>query len=224
MDIEYFGPELIMRLYRAGRLKTVADIFTLTKEDLLGVERMGDKLADKIIDAINARRTVSLSHFLKSLGIRNIGDHVAKVIARGVKTIDRLYEITVDELQDIPEVGPGVAESLYGFFHDDAGVSLVREFMGAGVTVSDEEGVVAGPSECAGKTFVFTGKLEKLTRQEAEDIVERLRGRAAGSVSKNTDYVVAGPAAGSKLDKARELGVTVLTEDEFLVMIGEERV
>jgi DNA ligase (NAD+) len=224
MDIEYFGPELIMRLYRAGRLKTVADIFTLTKEDLLGVERMGDKLADKIIDAINARRTVSLSHFLKSLGIRNIGDHVAKVIARGVKTIDRLYEITVDELQDIPEVGPGVAESLYGFFHDDAGVSLVREFMGAGVTVSDEEGVVAGPSECAGKTFVFTGKLEKLTRQEAEDIVERLRGRAAGSVSKNTDYVVAGPAAGSKLDKARELGVTVLTEDEFLAMIGEERV
>ncbi|HQO03286.1 MAG TPA: NAD-dependent DNA ligase LigA [Spirochaetota bacterium] len=224
MDIEYFGPELIMRLYRAGRLKTVADIFTLTKEDLLGVERMGDKLAEKIIEAINARRAVSLSHFLKSLGIRNIGDHVAKVIARGVKTIDRLYEITVDELQDIPEVGPGVADSLYRFFHDDAGVSLVRGFLDAGVTVSDEEGAGGVSSVCAGKTFVFTGKLEKLTRQEAEDIVERLQGRAAGSVSKNTDYVVAGPAAGSKLNKARELGVAVLTEDEFLAMIGEERV
>nr|HON79978.1 NAD-dependent DNA ligase LigA [Spirochaetota bacterium] len=163
MDIEYFGPELIMRLYRAGRLKTVADIFTLAREDLLGVERMGDKLADKIIEAINARRAVPLSHFLKSLGIRNIGDHVAKVIARSVKTIDRLYEISVDELQDIPEVGPGVAESVYRFFHDDAGLSLVQGFMDAGIIVSDEEGAGDGPALFAGKTLVFTGKLEKLT-------------------------------------------------------------
>ena len=222
MDIEYFGPELIMRLYRVGRLKTVADIFTLTREDLLGEERMGDKLADKIIEAINARRTVPLSHFLKSLGIRNIGDHVAKIIARGVKTIDRLYEISVDELQDIPEVGPGVAESIYKFFHDDAGVSLIQDFLRAGVTVADEEGAGDGPSIFTGKTFVFTGTLVKLTRKEAEERVERLGGRAAGSVSKKTDYVVAGPAAGSKLDRARELGVTVLTEDEFLAMIGEE--
>lgn len=224
MDIEYFGPELIMRLYRGGRLKTVADIFTLTREDLLGVERMGDKLADKIIEAINARRTVPLSHFLKSLGIRNIGDHVAKVIARSVKTIDRLREISVDELQEIPEVGPGVAESVYRFFHDEAGLSLVRGCMDAGIIVSDEEDAGGGPALFAGKTLVFTGKLEKLTRDEAEEIVERLGGRAAGSVSKKTDYVIAGPSAGSKLDKARELGVRVLTEDEFLAMIGEERV
>ncbi len=219
MDIEFFGPELVQRLHEAGKLDTIADVFRLTEEDLLKIERMGDIIAGKIIASINGRRRIGLAHFLRSLGIRNVGDHIARVIARAVKGLDRLFEITVEELQSIHEVGPGVAESVYGFFHSD-GKDLVREMMEAGLVVEVEDEADGAADEVTGKTFVFTGSLEKLTRREAEEIVVRLGGRAAGSVSKKTDYVVAGEAAGSKLDKARSLGVKILTEDEFIAMTG----
>jgi DNA ligase (NAD+) len=221
MDIEFFGPELVQRLYDAGKLATIADFFMLTREDLLAMERMGEKLADKILESINARRSVSLSHFLKSLGIRNVGEHLARVVARAVLRLDALFTITAEELMRIPEVGPGVAESINEFFSDPAQRSLINSMRAAGLAVADEPLPERGPAAIEGKTFVFTGRLEKLTREDAERMVESRGGRAAGSVSKKTDYVVAGEAAGSKLEKAKSLGVAIISEDEFIAMAQE---
>ncbi len=220
MDIEYFGPELLQRLYDAGRVRTIADIFTLTREDLLAMERMGDKIADKIIESIAARKNVPLSHFLKSLGIRNVGEHIAKVIARSARRLDRLYEISEEDLRAIHEVGPEVARTVREYFTDAGNIALIDAMKRAGVVIRDEASETEAKEGIEGKTFVFTGTLVKLTRRDAETIVEKHGGRAAGSVSKKTDYVVAGEAAGSKLDRARELGVAVISEDEFIEMIG----
>ncbi len=220
MDIEFFGPELIMRLYRAGKVTSVVDIFKLTKDDLMQVERMGDTLAEKIIDSIQQRKSVDLSHFLKSLGIRNVGEHIARVIARSVRGIDRLLEMSIEDLMQIDEVGPGVAESVYSFFHTEETGKILDNFRSAGLIIHDEvaEETLRGIEN---KTFVFTGKLERLSRKEAEAIVGSYGGRAAGSVSSKTDYLVAGEASGTKLDRARELGVAIISEEEFLKMIGE---
>lgn len=219
MDIEFFGPELIVRLYRAGKVTSVVDIFKLTKDDLMQMERMGDKLAEKIIDSIQHRKSVDLSHFLRSLGIRNVGEHIARVIAKSVRGIDRLREMSVEDLMEIDEVGPGVAESVYSFFHAEETRKILDNLRSAGLIIHDEvaEEAIKGIEN---KTFVFTGKLERFSRKEAESIVESYGGRAAGSVSSKTDYLVAGEASGTKLDRARKLGVTIISEEEFLKMIG----
>jgi DNA ligase (NAD+) len=221
MDIEYVGPELVARLHAAGRLNTVADFYKITGESLLDLERMGDKLADKILGSINARRRVPLSRFLQSLGIRNVGGHVAGVIAEHVVSLKALAAMGVDELMRIREVGPGVAESVHGFFHDDANRALVEDLLASGLEVEDEKVERAPETPVKGKTFVVTGTLGRFSRQEAEAIIKRLGGRAAGSVSGKTDYVLAGESPGSKLDKARELGVKVIDEEEFIRMTGE---
>ena len=219
MDIEFFGPELIQRLYRKGTLKTIADFYRLTKDDLLAVERMGDRIGDKISESISERRRVPLSQFIKSLGIRNVGGHIARIIAGSVRTLERLFDISKDDLMEIHEVGPGVAASVHDFFHDDITVSMVREMLEAGVVVEREEGGAVAHKEIAGRTFVFTGALENFDRKRAQALVEQYGGRAALSVSKNTDYVVAGEASGSKLRKARDLGLRVLTEKEFIELV-----
>lgn len=219
MDIEFFGPELVQRLYDAGKLTKISDIYRLTKEDLLSVERMGDKIADKILASIENRKKVPLSHFLRSLGIRNVGDHLAKVIAKAARTIEKLLNMSKEELMAIKEVGPGVADSVFDFFHGE-GERIVEEMRSLGVEIEPEQQTNESMAAIAGKTFVFTGALRTFTRQEAESLVEQLGGHAASSVSKKTDYVVAGEAAGSKLEKARTLGVKVISEEEFLSMVG----
>ncbi|TAL31121.1 MAG: NAD-dependent DNA ligase LigA [Spirochaetes bacterium] len=221
MDIEFFGPELIQRLYESGRLRTAADIFTLTMDDLLAVERMGEKLAEKILASIDTRREIALSSLLRSLGIRNVGDHVAKVIARSAKNLAALTGMTSDELMKVHEVGPGVAESVSSFFKDGQNLKLLDDLARAGMRITDEPAGPEGRAGIAGKTFVITGTLAHLSREEAEALVEKLGGRAAGSVSRKTDFVVAGENAGSKLKKARELGITILDETEFLKIMGE---
>ncbi len=221
MDIEFFGPELVARLYDAGRLNTIADFYKITKDILMGLDRMGDRLADKVLDSINARRRVPLSRFLQSLGIRNVGNHVASVIAARVRSLDRLCGMSADELMEIHEVGPGVAESVHGFFHDAANRELIDDMLGSGLVVEEEEAAAPTDSPVSGKTFVVTGTLSRYSRQEAEEIIKKLGGRAAGSVSGKTDYVVTGESPGSKLDKARSLGVKVLSEEEFMTLTGE---
>lgn len=221
MDIEFFGPELVARLYDAGRLNTIADFYKITKDVLMGLDRMGDRLADKVIESINARRRVPLSRFLQSLGIRNVGGHVASVIAANVKSLERLYEMTTDDLMEIHEVGPGVAESVYGYFQDRKNRDLVGDMLASGLVVEDEKAAAPADSPVNGKTFVVTGTLSRYSRQEAEEMIRKLGGRAAGSVSAKTDYVLAGESPGSKLDRARDLGVRVISEDEFMSMIGE---
>ncbi len=220
MDIEYVGPELLKRLYDQKKIKTIADIYSLTRDDLLQIERMGEKIVDKIIDSINKRREVPLSHFLRALGIRNVGDHIAKVIARHVRSLSKLQELSPQELMRIPEVGPGVAQSVYDFFHNEDSLKMIEQMMKNGVTVTEEKIEEAQENPFKGKTVVFTGTLQSMTRQEAERLVESLGGRASGSVSGKTDFVVAGAEAGSKLEKAQKLNVRILSEDEFLKMVG----
>ncbi|HOJ28526.1 MAG TPA: NAD-dependent DNA ligase LigA [Spirochaetota bacterium] len=222
MDIEYAGPELLKRLYEQKKIKTIADIYALTRDDLLQVERMGDKIVDKIIDSINQRREVSLSQFLRSLGIRNVGDHIAKVIARHVRSLDKLQELSPQELMRIPEVGPGVAQSVYDYFHDEESLKIIKTMLSNGVVVKDEVVEEASENPFKGKTVVFTGTLKSMSRQEAESLIESLGGKASSSVSKKTDFVVAGTEAGSKLEKAQTLNVRILSEEEFLKMVGRE--
>ncbi|MGL4371014.1 MAG: NAD-dependent DNA ligase LigA, partial [Spirochaetota bacterium] len=212
MDIEYFGPELIGRLIDAEKLSRISDIFALTKDDLLSLDRMGEILADKILASIDARRHIPLSHFLRALGIRNVGDHVAKVLARGVRTLDAFYSAARGDLTAIHEIGPGVADAVVEFFADRSSRDLIEAMKKNGVVVSDEALRDAAATPVSGKTVVFTGSLVKMTRGEAEALVEKLGGRAASSVSKKTDLVVAGESAGSKRDKALALGVRVLSE------------
>ncbi len=221
MDMEYFGPELIVRLYNGGKLKSLADFYRIDKETLLNLDRMGDKLADKILAGIQARRRVPLSRFLQSMGIRNVGGHVAGVIAQQVRSLDALAGMSVEDLMKIREVGPGVAESVHDFLHDDKNRDLIREMLDSGLVVEPEKVDRPVQSAVSGKTFVVTGSLSRFTRKEAEDVIKRLGGRPAGSVSGKTDYLVAGELPGSKLDKAKELGITVLSEQEFIEMIGE---
>ncbi len=221
MDIEYFGPELVLRLYNARKLTSISDIFKITKDDLIKVERMGDKLAEKILSAIEKRKTISLSFFLRSLGMRNVGDHLAKVIAKDVRSLSELFKKSKEELSKIYEVGPEVAESVYSFLHDKNSVKLIKEILDSGVTVVDEIVDESGIDIIKNRTFVFTGSLDHFSREEAEALVEKFGGRASGSVSKKTDYVVAGGSPGSKFKKARELGIKIITEEEFISMVKE---
>ena len=217
MDIEFVGPELIQRLHESGKLDSIADLYAVTKDDLLSLDRMGEMLADKVLQSIDGRRRIPLSHFLRAMGIRNVGDHIAKVLARGVVSLDAFGSVTAESLMAIHEIGPGVADAVIEFFSEPRNTDMIERMKSLGLVVDNEsdssiDGILSG------KSVVFTGSLVHMTREEAELIVERLGGRASGSVSKKTGFVVAGDNAGSKLEKARALGVSVLTEDQFLAM------
>jgi DNA ligase (NAD+) len=187
-------------------------------EDILPMERMGEKLAAKILASIDKSRNTTLSRFIFGLGIRHVGEHVAQVLADHFGSIERLEAASKDELSGVPEVGPVIAESIVDFFLEQRNREVLQKLCVAGVTPR-VEAVEAGTT-LAGKTFVFTGTLTNSTREEAEEKVRRLGGKATGSVSRNTSFVVAGAEAGSKLRKAQDLGVPVLTEEEFLEMIS----
>ncbi len=223
MDIESFGPELIVRLFDAKIISSIADIFRLTKDDLLKVERMGDKLADKIISSILKRKSITLSQLLKSLGIRNVGDHIAKVIANNFSNLDELNKCSAEDLVEIKEIGPEVASSVYSFLNNSDSAKIIKDIIKAGVHIENELTADSQIEGIKGKTFVFTGTLKNLSRKEAEQIVEKNGGKASSSVSKNTDYLVTGESAGSKLKKAKTLGLTVINETEFLRLAGEDK-
>uniref|UniRef100_UPI003D81B727 helix-hairpin-helix domain-containing protein n=1 Tax=Trichloromonas sp. TaxID=3069249 RepID=UPI003D81B727 len=196
---------------------TVADLYRLGTEDLFAMERMGDVLAGKLLQAIEQSKSRSLSRLLFGLGIRHVGMHTAKILAKRFSSLEILAQADTDSLTAIHEIGGKVAESLVDFFADPDQRQLLEQLRERGINPT-EEAVVQQDGPLSGKTLVITGTLERMSRKEAEDLVERLGGRAAGSVSKKTDYLVAGPGAGSKLDKAQKLGIKTLTEDEFLQM------
>jgi len=217
MDIEGLGEKFVEQLLNLQLVKDVADIYTLTKEDFMQFERMGDKLSENLLAAIENSKTRELSRFIFALGIRNVGEHTAKLLANAFGSVENLAQATEEELTSIREIGPQVAESITDFFKNQENQEIIRRLLAAGVTPSVEEKRLGG--RFTGKTFVFTGTLTRFTRDDAKKIVELEGGHAAGSVSKKTDYVVAGSEAGSKLEKARQLGVPVLTEDEFLELV-----
>ena len=216
MDIERLGEVLIDNLVDAGALKTFADIYRLKKEDVLKLERMADKSAQNVMDSIAAARDRTLDRLLAGLGIRHVGNRVAFVLAQNLGSLDKLKEATAEDLSKVHEIGPVIASSVYEFFHDKASLKAVNELQEVGIDPKmASPPAAAGGLPLAGKTVVVTGTLESFSRQEIEELIQKLGGRAAGSVSKKTDFVVAGAEAGSKLEKAKQLGVTVLDEREF---------
>ncbi len=218
MDIEGLGKRHVEQLIQFGLVQDVGDLYSLTADKLVPLERMGEKLAAKIVANIDASRRRTLAQLIYALGIRHVGEHVAEVLAAHFGSLERFEAATVESLNGIFEIGGTTADSVAGWLADPFNRAILNKLRAAGV--SPEEHAAAPQSDALkGKTFVFTGTLAHLKRDEAEAMVKRLGGRASGSVSKQTGYVVAGESAGSKLTRAQELAVPILTEDEFLEMI-----
>jgi DNA ligase (NAD+) len=219
MDIEGLGEKQLAQLIASGRIEDVADLYRLGSDDLFAMERMGEVLAAKLLQAIDASRTRPLSRFLFAMGIRHVGEHTAKLLAKRFPSLDELAEADREQLKQIHEVGDKVADAVVDFFADPANLLLLGKLQELRVRPTPEATVQqAGP--LAGLTLVITGTLTRMGRSEAETLVERYGGRAAGSVSKKTDYLVAGSNAGSKLERARALGIKVIDEEQFLRMVG----
>ena len=213
MDVEGLGDKLVDQLVDAGIVRAIPDIYKLGFTSLATLERMGDKSAQNLLAAIDKSKTTTLGRFLFSLGIRHVGEATAKDLARHFGNIDRLMDARVEELLEVNDVGPVVAESIRHFFDQPHHREVVEQLRAAGVHWPDEVGLASdAPRPLLGQVLVLTGTLPTLSRDEAKALIEAAGGKVTGSVSKKTNYVVAGEEAGSKLDKARELGITVLDE------------
>lgn len=217
MDIEGLGEKYVEQLLQLDLVKTVADLYFLTRDDFMRFERMGDKLADNLLKAIEKSKQRELSRFIFALGIRNVGEHTAKLLASAFGSIENLARASEPELLSLREIGPQVAESITAFFKSPRNREVLDRLMAAGLQLTTEEKRLGG--KFAGRNFVFTGTLTRFSRDEAKRTVEREGGHATGSVSRKTDFVVAGADAGSKLDKAKNLGIRVMSEAEFLEML-----
>jgi DNA ligase (NAD+) len=217
MNIDGLGEALVNQLSAAGLVKNVADLYRLTKDDLLKLERMGDKSAENVLGEIEASKKLPLERVIYGLGIRMVGERTAQFLAEHFGSLDAVMKASADELQQVNEVGPRIAESIAEFFGDEHNRALVNDLRKAGLTLAGQKKEKG--TKLAGKTFVLTGTLARHSRDEAKKLIEDAGGRVSGSVSKKTDYVVAGADAGSKLDKARELGVTVINEDDMEALV-----
>lgn len=219
MDIEGMGPEWIDVLVDRGMLKTVADLYALREEQLLTLARMGEKLARKFLKAIADSKKTTLARFVNALGIRHVGEATAGAIAEHFGSIEKLMDATVDDLQQVHDVGPRVAKAIREFFDLEQNRKVIGKLLEAGIEYVRPE---RKSDRLAGKVVVFTGGLEALTREEARRVVREHGGRTADSVSKTVNLVVAGPGAGSKLDKARKLGIEIVDEAGFLRIVGSQ--
>lgn len=220
MDIEGLGPAILTQLTEEGLVKDPANIYTLTAADLAGLERMGEKSAINLINAIEKSKSADLSCLIYAFGIRHIGLKAAKLITAAYSDIDGVLGASAEDLEKIDGFGSVMARSAAEFFSLDETRKLIDRLRECGVNMTAEQVVTGGVFE--GKTFVLTGTLPTYTRDEASAIIERLGGKVVSSVSKKTGYVLAGEAAGSKLTKAQTLGITVISEDEFKIMAGIE--
>ena len=220
MNIDGLGENIISQLLERNLIHNIADIYTLKFEDIASLKKNGKKFAQNLIDSINTSKENDLYRLITALGIRHVGVKASKILARKYKNIDNLMEANSEELAMINDIGPIVANSIREFFIQEQTIDLITKLKQEGVnTINLEEEISDNRFE--GKTFVLTGSLEKYTRGEISDIIEKMGGKTSNSVSKKTDYVVAGEDAGSKLKKARDLGVTVLTEEEFETLRGQ---
>ncbi|QEG34146.1 NAD-dependent DNA ligase LigA [Bythopirellula goksoeyrii] len=224
MDIEGLGEKLIDQLVSTGLVKRFADLYDLTVEQLAQLERMGQKSAQNVVDAIRESKSRSFARLLNGLTIRHVGTRVASILAEQFQTMSALQAATIEQLSQVEEVGPIIAESVYSFLHNENGIETINGLEEAGVSMGMVKEQTTAPQHqpFAGKSFVVTGKLENYTRDEIQLLIEQYGGRATSSVSASTDYLVAGEKAGSKLAKAQELGVAVLTEEEFHALCAGE--
>jgi DNA ligase (NAD+) len=216
LNIDGVGPKLLQQMLDRDLIRDPADLFALTKAQVLTLERMADKSADNVIAAINRSRRPSLARLIYSLGIRHVGLHVAEVLARHFSDLDELAGASFEQVRDVPGIGPTIAQSVVEFFAQPATRALLRKFPAVGVR---PEAAAPKGGRLQGKTFVFTGTMEGLSRRDAAERVTALGGTISESVSARTTYLVAGDAPGSKLDRARKLGVTVLDERAFLKLL-----
>ena len=221
MDIDGFGTKLVSQLVDTELIGSIADIYSLNLEQLANLERMAEKSALNIMEAIDTSKSADLWRLIHGLGIRNVGEHISKVIASKYGSLQALGEATVEDLESTHEVGPIVARGLVEFFRDSDNLNILEKLSQHGLNPTiDVSARNAGIF--SGLSFVFTGKLEHFNRDSARVMVESLGGASANSISKKTDYLVAGPGAGSKIEKANKLGVKIITEDEFRTMVGAE--
>lgn len=221
MNIEGLGGKLLAQMVETGLVRDPSDLYRLTKDQVLTLERMGDTLAQNILHAISRTRETTLTRFLYALGIRHVGAHVAEVLASHFPNVQALMDASFEEVRDVPGIGPTIAQSIVNFFKQASNRRLVKRLLDAGVRPQvgvSSAGARDGP--LAGAQFVFTGTLSRWTRSEAEALVRESGGAATDSVTKKTTHVVAGESPGSKLEKARRLGAQVLTEREFAELIG----
>jgi len=223
LNIEGLGEKLVEQFFEAELVREFQDLYKLKKEELVKLERMGEKSAQNLLDSIERSKDATLKRFIYALGIRHVGEYVASLLAANYGSIESVMEAGEEDLLAIEGIGPEVAASITSFFEKEENRKLVKDLLELGVKPRPEGGAgAAKESPLAGLKVVLTGSLSSMTRDEARDKVESMGGHVVSSVSRNTDLVVAGDDPGSKLDKARELGVKVIIEEEFLKMLGEQ--
>jgi DNA ligase (NAD+) len=223
LNIEGLGKKTVAQLVDAGLVRSLADLYRLTKVDLVALEGFADRSATLLVESIAGSKTVSLDRFLMGLGIRQVGQHIAKVLAREFGSLEGIMSANRERFQQIREIGPEISEGLVVYWSEPHNREVIAQLQESGVQIAP--GMATGDrrtSPLAGKTFVFTGGLDHFTRESAQQAVETAGARVSSSVSKKTSYLVVGRDPGSKLDQARTLGVTILTEQEFAALIGED--
>ncbi|HET9846442.1 MAG TPA: NAD-dependent DNA ligase LigA [Nitrospira sp.] len=219
LNIAGLGRKTVAQLVDAGLVRSLADLYRLTREQLLALEGFGERSAGLLLEAIERSKSVSLDRFLMGLGIRQVGQHIAKVLAREFGSLTRIIDSDDARLQQVAAIGPEISSSLVSYFSEAHNRRVIQDLLDSGFDISAESAVSSARHTLSGKTFVFTGGLKNLTREQAGKLVEERGGRIASSVSKKTAYVVAGADAGSKLQQAAKMGVTVLTEEEFRQLV-----
>ena len=223
LNIENLGSETIEQLYREKLIENPADFYTLTKEQLLPLDRMAEKSAQNILDGIEKSKQIPFEKVLYGIGIRHIGETVAKKLVKNFPSIEALGSASLEELVQVEDIGIKIAESIIELFANEENRAMLDRLKSYGVQLEKGEKETETLSDALdGKTFLFTGKLSLFTREQAEDLVEKHGGRNISAVSKNLNYLVVGEKAGSKLKKAQDIGsITILDEQQFLDMIGE---
>jgi DNA ligase (NAD+) len=218
MDIEGMGEAIVDQLVEKGMVKDYGDIYSLKFEDVEELERMAAKSAENLMNAIDESKGRDLNRLIYALGIKHVGERAAWILAEYFNSVEKVASADVDELTGIREVGPVMAQSIYRFFQNRENLKMLKKLKDAGVRVTRSKSKTEPEGAFSGKTVVLTGTLKSFTRSEAEELIRRLGGRPSSSVSKDTDLVVAGEEPGSKLDKAKALGVRVIDENEFRKM------
>ena len=220
MDIDFIGPSVIAQLYSLNLVKSPEDFYKLTFDDFLKLDLVKEKSASNMFNAIQESKTKPLSRFITALSIRHVGKETSELLVNELPSLEALKSATVEDLSKIEGIGDKIAQSIYEFFHNETNLKMIDEFLNLGFEFQST--LQNKTNELEGKTFVLTGTLEKMTRDEASDKIKIRGGKTSSSVSKNTSFVVAGANPGSKLDKAEKLGVIILNEDEFFELIGEK--
>jgi len=223
MDVEGLGEKLIEQLVDRGIISDISDIYRLERKTLESLERMGEKSSLNLLKQIEKSKNQPLDRLIFALGIRYVGGRGAKILTEHFSSLEELSRATTQELESISEIGPRTAQSIVLFFKEKENRRLIEKLKRQGVRMEEERIAEKKVQPLSGKKFIFTGALEHFSRKEAEDLVESLGGRAVSSVSKEVDFLVAGKNPGSKYDKAKVLGVSIVREEEFLSMVKEQK-